>query len=68
MSTFRLSDLQRESERLKGQIEERDGEIALLMRKLKVVFSKFRKKQAESVLFHSKFPMPVFNFASGAEC
>lgn len=49
-STFRLSDSLRESERLKGQIEERDREIAVLMRKLKVIFSKFKKKQAKSVL------------------
>ncbi|TNM88881.1 hypothetical protein fugu_005135 [Takifugu bimaculatus] len=33
--SLRLSDLLRESERLKGQIEERDTEIAVLMRKLK---------------------------------
>lgn len=33
----------RESERLKGQIEERDTEIAVLMRKLKVSFSKGKK-------------------------
>lgn len=33
----------RESERLKGQIEERDTEIAVLMRKLKASFSKGKK-------------------------
>lgn len=35
-STFRLSDSVREGERLRGQIEERDREIAVLMRRLEV--------------------------------
>lgn len=36
VSTSRLSDSVREGERLKGQIEERDHEVALLMRRLEV--------------------------------
>lgn len=34
--TFRLSDSVREAERLKGQIEERDREIVILMRRAEV--------------------------------
>lgn len=63
MSPFRLSDLLRESERLKGQVEERDREIALLTRKLKVIFSKFKKKISQicgcKATFHSKGPFPM---------
>lgn len=36
VSTSRLSDSVRVGERLKGQIEERDHEVALLMRRLEV--------------------------------
>lgn len=55
-STFRLADSLRESERLKGQIEEREREIALLKRNLKVIFCKLRSRTrqicaAEQMLF-----------------
>lgn len=36
VSTFRLSAAVREGERLKGQIEERDREISILMRRFDV--------------------------------
>lgn len=44
-STFRLSDSVREGERLKGQIEEKEREIVVLMRRLEVrcIFSYYQK-------------------------
>lgn len=55
-ATFRVSDLLRESERLKGQVEERDRDIAVLRRQLKVIC----KKQicAAKRRFILKFPFP----------
>lgn len=72
-STLRLTDSLRESERLKGQLEERDREVAVLMRKLQVIFSKFKEKRNKPTLcgkaaFHAKCPFPVFPFPPGAEC